>query len=53
MKFSIFTSKYKEVLFNKDGKEIKKQDPKEIVPNVRDDTLPLNGRVSFLKEKRY
>ena len=32
--------KIKEVLFRIEGKEIKKQDPKEIVPNVRDDTPP-------------
>ena len=43
--------KIKEVLFNKDGKEIKKQDPKEIVPNVRDDTPPLKWTGKFFKRE--
>ena len=36
-----YPPKTKEVLFDKEGNEIKKQDPKEIIPNVRDDTPPL------------
>ena len=43
--------KIKEVLFNKDGKEVKKQDPKEIVPNVRDDTPPLKWTGKFFKRE--
>jgi len=43
--------KIKEVLFNKDGKEIKKQDPKEIVPNVREDTPPLKWTGKFFKRE--
>ena len=46
----LYSSKIKEVLFNKDGKEIKKQDPKEKVPNVRDDT-PHKWTGKFLKER--
>ena len=41
--------KIKEVVFNKEGKEIKKQNPKEIVPNVRDDTPPLKWTGKFFK----
>jgi|TARA_B100000929_G_scaffold238732_1_gene195665 hypothetical protein len=41
--------KIKEVVFNKEGKEIKKQDPKEITPNVRDDTPPLKWTGKFFK----
>ena len=43
--------KIKEVLFSKEGKEIKKQDPKEIVPNVRDDTPPLKWTGKFFKRE--
>ena len=43
--------KIKEVLFNKEGKEVKKQDPKEIVPNVRDDTPPLKWTGKFFKRE--
>jgi len=41
----------KEIVFNKDGKEIKKQKPKEIVPNVRDDTPPLKWTGKFFKRE--
>ena len=43
--------KIKEVVFNKEGKEIKKQNPKEIVPNVRDDTPPLKWTGKFFKRE--
>ena len=43
--------KIKEVLFNKDHKEVKKQDPKEIIPNVRDDTPPLKRTGKFFKRE--
>ena len=33
------------MLFDKEGNEIKKQDPKEIIPNVRDDpSLKWTGK---------
>ena len=41
--------KIKEVVFNKEGNEIKKQNPREIVPNVRDDTPPLKWTGKFFK----
>ena len=41
----------KEVLFNKEGEETKKQNPKEIVPNVRDDTPPLKWTGKFFKRE--
>jgi len=43
--------KIKEVVFNKEGKETKKQTPKEIVPNVRDDTPPLKWTGKFFKRE--
>jgi len=43
--------KIKEVVFNKEGKEIKKQNPKETVPNVRDDTPPLKWTGKFFKRE--
>ena len=43
--------KIKEVVFNKEGKKIKKQNPKEIVPNVRDDTPPLKCTCKFFKRE--
>ena len=43
--------KIKEVVFNKEGKEIKKQNPKEIVPNIRDDTPPLKWTGKFFKRE--
>ena len=43
--------KIKEVVFNKEGKEIKKQNPKEIIPNVRDDTPPLKWTGKFFKRE--
>ena len=43
--------KIKEVVFNKEGKEIKKQNPREIVPNVRDDTPPLKWTGKFFKRE--
>ena len=43
--------KIKEVVFNKEWKEIKKQNPKEIVPNVRDDTPPLKWTGKFFKRE--
>ena len=41
----------KEVLFNKEGEETKKQSPKEIIPNVRDDTPPLKWTGKFFKRE--
>ena len=46
-----YPPKTKEVLFDKEGNEIKKQDPKEIIPNVRDDTPPLKWSGKFFKRK--
>ena len=46
-----YPPKTKEVLFDKDGYEIKKQDPKEIIPNVRDDTPPLKWTGKFFKRE--
>lgn len=43
--------KIKEVLFDKEGKETKKQDPKEVIPNVRDDTPPLQWTGKFFKRE--
>ena len=43
--------KIKEVVFNKEEKEIKKQNPKEIIPNVRDDTPPLKWTGKFFKRE--
>jgi hypothetical protein len=43
--------KVKEVLYNPKGEEIKKQDPKEVVPNVRDDTPPLKWTGKFFKRE--
>jgi hypothetical protein len=43
--------KVKEILFDKEGKEIKKQDPKEVVSNVRDDTPPLQWTGKFYKRE--
>ena len=43
--------KIKEIIFSKEGKEIKKQNPKEIVPNVRDDTPPLKWTGKFFKRE--
>ena len=43
--------KIKEVFFIKEGKEIKKQNPREIVPNVRDDTPPLKWTGKFFKRE--
>ena len=43
--------KVKEVLYNPKGEEIKKQDPKEVVPNVRDDTPPLKWTGRFFKRE--
>ena len=43
--------KVKEVLYNSKGEEIKKQDPKEIIPNVRDDTPPLKWTGKFFKRE--
>ena len=43
--------KIKEIVFNKERKEIKKQNPKEIVPNVRDDTPPLKWTGKFFKRE--
>ena len=40
---------HRDIVFNKEGKEIKKQNPKEIVPNVRDDTPPLKWTGKFFK----
>ena len=44
-------AKVKEVIFNKEGEEIKKQDPKEIIPNVRNDTPPLKWTGKFFKRE--
>jgi hypothetical protein len=44
-------AKIKEVIFNKEGEEIKKQDPKEIIPNVRDDSPPLKWTGKFFKRE--
>ena len=41
----------KEVFFNKEGEETKKQSPKEIIPNVRDDTPPLKWTGKFFKRE--
>ena len=43
--------KIKEVLFDKEGNEIKKQAPNEIIPNVRDDTPPLKWTGKFFKRE--
>ena len=43
--------KIKEILYNQKGEEVKKQDPKEIVPNVRDDTPPLKWTGKFFKRE--
>jgi hypothetical protein len=36
-------------LYNQKGEEVKRQDPKEIIPNVRDDTPPLKSTGKFFK----
>jgi|TARA_B110000259_G_scaffold162928_1_gene188008 hypothetical protein len=41
--------KIKEILYNQKGEEVKRQDPKEIIPNVRDDTPPLKSTGKFFK----
>ena len=41
--------KIKEILYNQKGEEVKRQDPKEIIPNVRDDTPPLKPTGKFFK----
>ena len=43
--------KIKEILYNQKGEEVKKQDPKEIIPNVRDDTPPLKWTGKFFKRE--
>ena len=43
--------KIKEILYNSKGDEIKKQDPQEITPNVRDDTPPLKWTGKFFKRQ--
>lgn len=43
--------KIKEILYNSKGDEIKKQDPEEITPNVRDDTPPLKWTGKFFKRQ--
>jgi len=43
--------KIMEVLFNNKGEEIKKQDPKEITSNVRDDSPPIKWTGKFFKRE--
>ena len=43
--------KIKEILYNSKGDEIKKQNPQEITPNVRDDTPPLKWTGKFFKRQ--
>ena len=43
--------KIKEILYNSKGDEVKKQEPKEIIPNVRDDTPPLKWTGKFFKRE--
>jgi len=43
--------KIKEILYNSKGDELKKQEPKEITPNVRDDTPPLKWTGKFYKRQ--
>ena len=43
--------KIMEVLFNNKGEEIKKQDPKEIISNVRDDSPPIKWTGKFFKRE--
>ena len=43
--------KITEVLFNNKGEEIKRQDPKEIISNVRDDSPPIKWTGKFFKRE--